>query len=340
MRILLYSVCIIACFLFSTKTFSQQYSGSWGTLTERPNTPINEMINGYIEVLPASYASNPTKRYPLFIFLEGQSQFGDGGPIELKTLYGLNEGMLPDIIRNNQFPNSYVVGGTTYEFIVLIPQFRRQVQTGRPYSQQMGSPAEVNDIINYALQNYRVDVTRVYLSGLSLGGGSTWNYAGESIAYANRLSAIVPFSGASDLDDNPSRDDNIANSNLPVWTFVNSQDFTYRSLAQQYIDAIIAIPAHTQDELITIYNRPSGDHNSWQQPLMGGNTLEGGNTGGTGYPSNMYVWMLGKSRPSLTQPVFATVNAGADQTLNLTNGSMVTTTNNVSFSDATLRLNP
>src|SRR5678815_916866 len=339
MRTKLYLICFIAFLLFTVQSFSQ--TGQYGNniLTERPNTPINEMINGYIEVLPVSYASNPTKRFPLFIFLEGQSQFGNGGPTELKTLYGLNEGMLPDIIRKGLFPNSYVVGGTTYEFIVIIPQFRRQVQAGREYSKQMGSPAEVNDIINYVLQNYRVDVTGVYLSGLSLGGGSTWNYAGESVANANRVAAIVPFAGASSLNDNPSRDDNIAAANLPVWTFVNSEDVTYRPLAQQYIDAISAIPAHTADELLTIYNRPGGDHNSWQQPLQGGNTLEGGNTGGTGNPSNIYVWMLGKSRPGLAQPAFATVNAGGDQVLNLANGSMVLNTNSVSFNGATVNLN-
>jgi hypothetical protein len=330
---------LIALLLLSVTSFSQNGPYGNNVLTERPNTPINSMINGYIEVLPASYASNPGKRYPVLIFIEGQGQFGDGGPTELKRLSGTNEGMLPDIIRQGLFPNSYTVNGTTWEFIVIVPQFRRQVQTNRPYSQQMGSPTEVNDIINYALQNYRVDVRRVYLSGLSLGGGSTWNYAGETVSYANRVAAIVPFAGASNLNDNPSRTNNIGNSNLPVWTFVNSGDDTYRPLAQQYVDAISAIPAHTEDDLITIYNRAAGDHNSWQQPLQGGNTLEGGNTGGTNYPTNVYSWMLQKSRPSLVQPAFASVNAGSDQMLNLANGSMVLASNGISFNSATATLN-
>ena len=333
MRTKFYPICFFVCLFFSAKSFSQQYSGSWGTLTERPNTPINEMINGYIEVLPPGYDPNGTTKYPLLIFLEGQSQFGDGGSDELKNLYGLNEGMLPDIIRNNQFPNSYVVGGTTYQFIVLIPQLRRQVQTGRALPDQMASPSEVNDIVNYALQNYRVDEDRIYLSGLSLGGGSTWNYAGESTAYANRLAAIVPFAGASDLDDKPSRADNIANANLPVWTFVNDEDNTYEALAIQYINAINADPDHTTDALITIYDRPVGDHNSWQQPLLGGTTEPP-----PGEPANLYLWMLSHSR-ALAQPVFATINAGTDQTLNLADGSMLLGTNSISFTGATINLN-
>ena len=348
MRIKFYSVSFFAWFLvFAVKSFSQ--SGTYGNnvMTEKPNTPIDTMINGYIEILPLSYSSNPTKKYPLLIFLEGVGQFGDGSTstsFGLPLLYGQNEGMLPDIVRKKDmsnnwlFPNSYVVGGITYEFIVIVPQFRRQVQTNRHDHEQMASPDEVNDVINFAFQNYRVDEQRVYLSGLSLGGGSTWNYAGQSTAYANRLAAIVPFSGASNLHDNVYRATNIAASNLPVWTFVNDVDATYRPLAQHYIDTLQTFPAHTTDELITIYTRSVGDHNSWQQPLQGGNTLEGGNTGGTTNPSNIYVWMLGKTRSSATQPVFATVNAGSDQTLNLSNGSMVLSANGISFTGGSVSL--
>jgi dienelactone hydrolase len=345
MRIKFYPACFVVVFvLLCAKGFSQTSSGTWGTLTERPNTPINEMINGYIEVLPPGYDPNGTTRYPLLVFLEGQSQFGNGSTSELQSLYGLNEGMLPDIVRKGGLPNQ------TYQFIILIPQARRQIQTGRALAEQMASPSEVNDIINYALQNYKVDVNRVYLSGLSLGGGSTWNYAGQSVEYANRLAAIVPFSGASSVNDNISRDDNIAQANLPVWTFVNGphpsaldpnsgqpldQDSTYRRLAQEYINAINT-HAHSSDALITIY--PTGDHNSWETPLEGGNTLVGGNTGGTGNPSNIYTWMLSKSR-SLTQPVFATINAGGDQVLNLPDGSMMAGSNSISFTGATVTLN-
>jgi hypothetical protein len=341
MRIKFYPACFAVAFLLlSVKSLSQQYSGAWGTLTEKPNTAIDEMINGYIEVLPPGY-NDPgnTTKYPLLIYIEGAGQFGNGSTTELQTLYGLNEGMMPDIVRNDLFPNSYLVGGTTYQFIVIIPQIRWQVKN-RPFAEQMASPTEVNDIINYALQNYRVDEDRIYLSGLSLGGGSTWNYAGQSTVYANRLAAIIPHAGASDLADNTSRDDNIAQANLPVWTFVTSSDDTYKALAQTYIDAILANPAHTPstDALITIYTRGANDHNSWQQPMEGGNTLEGGNTGGTSNPSNIYVWMLGKSR-TLTQPVFATVNAGTDQTLNLPNSSMIVGSNGISFTGSSITLN-
>jgi dienelactone hydrolase len=337
MRIKFYPACFAVAFLLlSVKGFSQQYSGAWGTLTEKPNTAIDEMINGYIEVLPPGYydPANASKKYPLLIFLEGQSQFGNGSASELLNLYGLNEGMLPDIIRKDHFDNSYLVGSTTYQFVVIIPQIRQQVQSEiRPDPEKMASPTEINDVINYALQKYRVDVNRVYLSGLSLGGGSTWNYAGESSAYGNRVAAIIPFAGASNLWDNHSRVTNIAAANLPLWTFVVDLDHPYDTLAQRYIDSLNTHPEYTAERLITVY--PAGGHNSWEHALD--EYSIGATTGNATYPS-LYEWMLGKSRSSLTQPVFATVNAGTDQTLNLDNGSMTLGTNSISFSGAEITL--
>ena len=180
MKIKFYPIFFIACLLLAVKSFSQ--TGTYGNniMTERPNTPIDNMINGFIEVLPIDY--DPSKIYPLIIYLEGQSQFGDGGPIELKNLYGIpTVPMFPNLVVDNKFPNSYIVGGITYEFIVLIPQARYQVKHDRPSDEQMLSPSEVNDVVIYALQNYSVDVNRIYLMGLSLGGGSTWNYQARAL---------------------------------------------------------------------------------------------------------------------------------------------------------------
>jgi hypothetical protein len=192
----------------------------------------------------------------------------------------------------------------------------------------MASPEEVNDVISYALQNYRVDVSRIYLLGLSIGGGSTWNYA-DSLAYANRVAAIVPFGGASNLWDNHSRVSNIAAAQLPVWTFVVSGDHPYDTLAQRYIDSLNTHSGYIAERLITTYT--SGGHTvSWENPLQG-------NTDNLTYPS-LYEWLLSKNRSSLTQPVFASVNVGPDQTLPLSNGSMILTADSITFSGGTITL--
>ncbi len=53
-------------------------------------------------------------------------------------------------------------------------------------------------MIDFAIKKYRIDTTRIYVSGLSMGGGVTWEYAA---AYASRVAAIVPICGASTPND-------------------------------------------------------------------------------------------------------------------------------------------
>ena len=284
------------------------------------------MINGYIEVLPPGYNPAGSTLYPLIIFLAGQNEFGNGSPAELPKLYGQNSGMLPQLVRDGQVSNSYGAGGATH-FIMIMPQIREQIKNGRPPEAQRLSPNEVNDVINYALQNYKVDVNRIYLTGLSLGGGSTWNYPGQDVNYGNRLAAIVPFAGASKLSENPLRDDNIAAANLPVWTFVVNSDEPYRTNAEEYVNAINLI--HPNQAMMTTFI--GGDHiDAWKKPL------EGSGTGSLTYP-DLYEWLLTKQR-SLAQPVFSAVNAGPDQTVDLQNGSMLFGTNSLSFNGATAPL--
>jgi dienelactone hydrolase len=341
MRIKIYSICFVVSLLFTMKTFSQlTTSGAWGTLTERANTPIDSMIGGFLEITPPGYnPSDLSKKYPLIIFLEGISQFGNGDTTELRYMYGSGEGMLPDIVRKGQLPtnNHFTVDGKTIGFIIISPQIRMQVRNGRSDPEKMASPAEVNDILNYVLQNYNVDPTRVYLLGTSVGGGSTWNYAGASVNYADRLAAIIPFSGASAVKDNHSRVTNIAQSNLPVWTFVVKDDVQFDTLAVQYIDSINTHPEHTKEALITEFDRPTGDHNSWNDPLLGiaSQTLPGQPQSDT-----LYQWMLHQtSRLALTQPSFATLTASVDKSvLNLANGSMTLGAHGISFDGATVTL--
>jgi dienelactone hydrolase len=313
-------------------------------MTERPNTAIDSNINGFIEVLPMGYTT--ATRYPLIIFLEGQSQFGNGSTTEIKNLYGVTGvPMFPDLVTNGNFTNNYTVNSTNYKFIVLVPQARYQVKHNRPSDEQMLSPSEVNDVINYALQNYSVDVNRIYLMGLSLGGGSTWNYPGQSVAYGNRVAAIVPFAGASNLAyPDHSRVTNIAAANVPVWTFVATADQPYATLGQAYIDSINMLhPEHNTEALITVYGTIPGSNppvqyqhdDTWIQPLVNHNT-------GQSY-TDVFQWLLGYSlgangRAAQSQPIFANVDAGTDQTLQLPNGSMVLSTHGVSFNNATVTL--
>jgi predicted peptidase len=137
---------------------------------------------GYYESLPINYNSN-SQNYPLLLFVHGSGELGTGSPSQLPLV--LHNGP-PKMISQGTFPSSFTVNSQTFSFIVISPQFISWPQ-----------PGDIQDVINYLIQHYRIDQNRIYLTGLSMGGGTTWEYAGNQSAYANRLAAIVPISGAS-----------------------------------------------------------------------------------------------------------------------------------------------
>src|SRR3954454_24753233 len=52
---------------------------------------------------------------------------------------------------------------------------------------------EIHDFISYAVANYNVDPTRVYVTGLSCGAFGTWEYLAK---YGNeQVAAAVPIAG-------------------------------------------------------------------------------------------------------------------------------------------------
>ncbi|HEX4852130.1 MAG TPA: hypothetical protein VFV08_15045, partial [Puia sp.] len=135
---------------------------------------INSNCHGYYEYLPAGYNSG-IAQYPLLIFIHGLSQLGDGSTQLNRVLWAGP----PLLISQGQFPSSFTVGGLQFKFIIISPQFI-----------QFPGPDDVDSVVNYAFAHYRVDTRRVYLTGMSMGGGATWEYAGDTVRpYGKKLSA-------------------------------------------------------------------------------------------------------------------------------------------------------
>jgi predicted peptidase len=161
---------------------------------------INSNVSGFYESVPARY-SLTTKRYPLIVFIHGIGELGTG-------LSRLNCCGLPKHLYNKTFPAKFLVNGVYYSFIVISPQFRN-----RP------SAAQVQSVIDYAKNHYRVDPARVYVTGLSMGGGSTWDW---STVYGQNAAAIVPVCGGTKPTTTLAA--KIATKNLPIWTISSSAD--------------------------------------------------------------------------------------------------------------------
>ncbi len=260
---------------------------------------------GYYEYLPQGYSATGTQKYPLILFIHGMGELGDGSSANLPKIL---RNAIPRLIDRGQFPTSFTVDGQTHRFIVISPQFVAWPQ-----------PADINAILNYAIANYHVDPSRLYITGLSMGGGATWDFAGSQAnpSYAQRTAAIAPICGAANPNIYKAR--MIANANLPVWAFHNNGDPTapvsYTNDFVSFINSVVPAPNPLAKKTIFMVS----GHDAWTQAYNPSYRENG---------KNVYEWMLTYSRsgtqppPTNTPP---TVNAGVDKSLTLPTNSVAMT---------------
>jgi len=270
-----------------------------GTITARPNISSSSYSNGYYEFLPDGYNSN-SNNYPLIIYLNGHSAVGTGtSEAELqKTLTGpfyyLAQGWFP----NRQSLNS---------FVMITPQWLGlDVQ-----------PIHVNEVINFALANYRIDPNRIYLTGISSGGGVTFNYVGANSTYANRIAAIVPFAPSTEpplsvTGPTPAKGRTIAEANVAVYAFHYKEDpgVDFYITTDKWIEYINnPTPPNPPADSTT----PTGTaaHDIWSNVYYGMNNFWPGGYDATLNGLNVFQWMLQFSRSggSVLPVRFAAFNA-------------------------------
>ncbi|MBL7699012.1 MAG: hypothetical protein JNK79_12685 [Chitinophagaceae bacterium] len=258
------------------------------------NIAINSDVSGFWESLPARY-SLTTKKYPLIVFIHGIGELGTG-------LSRVNCCGLPKHLNNKTFPAKFLVNGVYYSFIVISPQFRQ-----RP------TAAQVNSVISYAKSKYRVDESRVYVTGLSMGGGSTWDF---SAVYGQNAAAIAPVCGGT--KPTTTLAGQVASKNLPIWTISSSADAVVPiQWARDWIAWIDARNTTMAPQTkLTVYSSES--HNAtWARAFNPTSRTDG---------YNIYEWLLRYKRGTAAAPAPApptstggkpVARAGADQVIPL-----------------------
>ncbi|MFT3825519.1 MAG: PKD domain-containing protein [Chitinophagaceae bacterium] len=265
------------------------FSKGYSQMTAKSLTGSNGVFIGFYEFKPLNY--DPSKKYPLIIFMHGIGERGNG-TTDLPNILGNG---LPNNIRNGH-NMTFTWNGKTETFIVLMPQL----------SPSYGSwPAFYTDeMLKYALANFNVDEDRVYLTGLSLGGGGTWFYAGNTAANAKKFAAIGISCGTEQYVNFC----NIASANLPTWAFHATNDGTVSVNATYNNIAKLNACNPAVKPYMTIW--PDGDHWIW------------GRVYDTAYEwqnPNIYEWFLGQNRtlPVNKRPI---AKGGADLTITTGNG--------------------
>ena len=150
-----------------------------------------EMELQYIVYLPPEYTNPSNKKWPLIVFLHGAGERGSN--IEDVKKYGIHK-----VIQDKDIP-----------FIVVSPQCPENTVWEMHFT-------FIDDLIREISRLYSVDESRIFLTGISMGGYGVWNYA---ILNPKKFAAIVPVCGGAQYYWKAE-----SLKNTPVWAFHGQKD--------------------------------------------------------------------------------------------------------------------
>ena len=146
----------------------------------------------YLLYLPKNYATS-NKAYPVVIYLHGSSQKGNDLS-KLKT-YGL-----PQLVDK----------GRDFDFIIASPQC--------PGNKYWSTDNWFDSLYIDLKSKYKIDVDRVYLTGVSMGGYGTYIVGMDHV---DKLAALVPLCGGIN-DSDTTRVCTLKDT--PIWAFHGTAD--------------------------------------------------------------------------------------------------------------------
>ncbi len=199
------------------------------TITQTHSAEVN-----YLLFLPKGYEAGGARKWPLMLFLHGAGERSDN--IWKVATHG---------------PPKYVATHPDFPFIVVSPQCPEN---------QIWSDDLLLGLLDQAIKEYAVDTTRVYLTGLSMGGYGTWSLG---LKHPERFAAIVPICGGGSLIDVLLADNKQqALRSLGVWAFHGGKDpVVPTDESQRMVEMLKRVGV--KDVHLTIY--PEAQHDSWTE---------------------------------------------------------------------------
>jgi len=189
----------------------------------------------YLLFLPKAYSPRATQRWPLILFLHGAGE--RGADLQKVKTHGP-----PKLLKKK----------TDFPFIVVSPQ----CPEGQIWSDEL-----LLSLLDQIMAKHKVDPTRVYLTGLSMGGFGTWSLG---LKYPERFAAIAPICGGGEslaiLLASPQKTTDI--KSLGIWAFHGAKDPVVKlEESERMINALKKVGV--KDVTLTVY--PDAQHDSWTE---------------------------------------------------------------------------
>ncbi len=183
--------------------------------------------------LPEGYGKQTKKgadgkeSWPLMLFLHGAGERGNDN-LDLVKVHG---------------PPKIVATKPDFPFITISPQCPLK---------QFWNAQELANLVDQVANTYEVDRSRLYVTGLSMGGFGTWSLLAK---YPGKFAAAIPICGGGD----PKTVEKMKGT--PIWVFHGAKD-TAVSLSQSeaMVEGLKKIEGNVK---FTIY--PEAGHDSWTE---------------------------------------------------------------------------
>jgi predicted peptidase len=241
----LQALAILFFFSFLQSSKSQDLS-----FFERQLFILNEDTLPCRILTPINYQAG--KKYPLVVFLHGAGERGSDNEAQLKWgaelfLDSANRAKYPAIVIFPQCP--------TNDKWAEYNKTSSSDSTGYSYSSDAPIRKSLNlvsSFIDTLLKSGQIDIQRVYLGGLSMGGFGTYELLWRK---PNTFAAALPICGAG----NPAKIKTIR-KNLPVWIFHGDKDNVIPVANSRLIYGLLK----NNNPKIKYTEYPEVGHDSWK----------------------------------------------------------------------------
>jgi predicted peptidase len=213
----------------------------------------------YLRALPEGYRAKRERRWPLLLFLHGSGERGD-------DVWSVASHGPPKMLREKRgHPAARLL---TENFIVVSPQCRKG---------EWWDPNLLLALLDEIMATHSVDPTRVYLTGMSMGGYAAWELGA---AFPERFAALAPVcGGGSFLTAYRSHvEKRAALRALGIWAFHGAKDETVPLIESERMIAVMK-RFDVADVRFTVY--PDARHDSWTETYAN---------------PDLYTWLLGHAR--------------------------------------------